>query len=230
MIGIIAALDKEKDAIVELMKNVTTINHYGREYYCGTIADKETVVVVCGVGKVSSAIVTSQLIEKFKPDFVINMGVAGGTKDFENTLDTVVADKLTYHDYDTETIDGIVSTFETSPYVFTTDEQLNQIAVKAFEKIEGHKCYLAPIVSGDMFVSRESDVKRITETYPEAYAADMESVSVAHTCAYYNTKCVVIRSLSDIVVKDGNELTFMEFAVKACAIAAQFTVEFFKLI
>ncbi len=229
MIGIIAAMDVEKDAIVELMENVEVIKHYERDYYLGTLADKQVVVSVCGIGKVASAVVCSQMIEKFKPSLVINCGVAGGTKDFENTLDLLIADRLTYHDWVNEIINGKPSGFATNQYVFETSDKLNQLALQACQSIENNHAYIGPICSGDMFVALKEDVDRITSIYPEAYGCDMESTSIAHCCQLYGVEVVIIRALSDIVVKEGNEVQYSTFAPLAACQAAKFTKNFLTI-
>lgn len=43
----------------------------------------------------------------------------------------------------------------------------------------------------------------------------MEAASIAQVCAHYGVPFVVVRSLSDITLKEGNEMTFEEYAQKA---------------
>ena len=73
------------------------------------------------------------------------------------------------------------------------------------------------------------DVEKILKDYPEAYACDMESTSIAHCCSMYQTAFLIIRSLSDIVTKENNGLDFAEFCVKAAGQAAELLVNFLKM-
>jgi len=56
----------------------------------------------------------------------------------------------------------------------------------------------------------------------------MESASVGHVCTSYNVPFVIMRSLSDIVIKKDNDLDFVAYVGKASARAADFTREFLK--
>ena len=107
MIGILCAMDSEMKAIVELMDECHQEEHFERTYVSGKISGQPVVVSKCGIGKVSSAVVCSMMIQAYQPELIINVGVAGGAKDFEETLDIVIADRLTYHDWDNDIIESI---------------------------------------------------------------------------------------------------------------------------
>ena len=81
-------------------------------------------LAICGVGKVAAAICCCRLLENFEIDYVVNIGTAGGIKEYENIADVMVADKLTYHDYDTSAFDNYSIGFAQNPYVFYSDEKL----------------------------------------------------------------------------------------------------------
>jgi len=228
MIGILCAMESEMNAIVELMDECRKEEHFERSYVKGKIADKAVVVSKCGIGKVSSAIVCAMMIQAYQPELIINVGVAGGAKDFEETMDIVIADRLTYHDWDNDIIEDRPSSFANNTYVFETDQRLNEMALKAFDSQCGHKAYIGPIVSGDSFVARREDVARITSTYPEAYCCDMESTSIAHCCQYYHTPVLIIRSLSDIVTRENNSVDYSQFMPVAAGQAAKLCAGFIK--
>ena len=82
MIGIICALDIEADGLKALMENPETIKKAGLEFTSGKIFDKDVAVLASGRGKVNSAVGAQILIDLYKPDVVINSGIAGAlTKD-----------------------------------------------------------------------------------------------------------------------------------------------------
>lgn len=78
IIGIIAAMAEE----LELLLNDLTIEEKkdkaNMTFHKGKLYGKDVVAVVCGIGKVNSAICTQILASEYKVDKIINVGVAGG--------------------------------------------------------------------------------------------------------------------------------------------------------
>lgn len=227
MIGIIVAMASEREAIQKLLNDYRMVEYGHQNYYIGTVEGKDVTLVEGGIGKVAAAITCTRLIEHFNCDKVINIGTAGGIKEYENVLDVVVVDKSTYHDWDNETVCEKPSSFADNEYVFSSDETLVE---KARETVEEFDCqtFIGHIVSGDTFVQKDETVHYIQKHFPEAVACDMESASVGHVCSMYDVPFVIIRSLSDIVIKEGNNLDFQQYVHLAADRAARFTVEFLK--
>ncbi len=98
MIGIICAMQIEADGILALCKDKKTSQKYGMTFTEGTLNGKEVVVVVCGVGKVNAAICAATLINDFKPELVINSGVAGALSPVVSIGDIVIGSKAVEHD------------------------------------------------------------------------------------------------------------------------------------
>ena len=53
------------------------------------------------------------------------------------------------------------------------------------------------VASGDIFVSKPEEVKKIMSVWPEAMAVDMESAAIAHVCFLKSVPFVCIRVISD---------------------------------
>ncbi len=229
MIAVLCAMKSELNEVIARMQGVEQIEDHQHLYYCGRIGESDVVACECGVGKVASAIVCAMMIEKFQPELLINVGVAGGCREFENTMDVIVADKLTYHDWNNLVINDQPNGFSTNQYSFTADPHLNDLAVRAFEASCHSHIYIGPIVSGDTFVTLREDVDRILRDYPEAYCCDMESTSIAHCCQMYQTPFLILRSLSDIVIRENNNLDFARFCEAAAGQAADLLVRFLDL-
>ena len=229
MTGIIVAMALEREAIQELLENYECVEYGKQNYYIGTISGRDVTLVEGGVGKVTSAITCTRLIEHFGCDTIINIGTAGGIKEYENVLDVVVVDRSTYHDWDNESVNDESRSFATqNGYVFDSDERLVELARETMEQFDDHKTYIGHIVSGDAFVRFDDLVAMIQKNFPEAVACDMESASIGHVCSMYDVPFVIIRSLSDIVIKEGNELDFQAYARAASERAARFTRAFLE--
>ena len=226
MIGIIVAMPEERTEMEKLMESCTMIEYFGQKYFEGKIAGKDVVVAESGVGKVAAAVTVTRIMERYHCDCIINIGTAGGIKPYEQVADVVVVDKMTYHDWDEEAINGQARGFKNNQYVFESDPELVKLAEQIMSGFTEHKTHIGAIVSGDAFVSEESTVKMIQEKFPEAVACDMESASVGHVCSMYQVPCVIIRSLSDIVTNEGNHMDFWTYLKIASHRSAAFTAEF----
>jgi adenosylhomocysteine nucleosidase len=64
------------------------------------------------------------------------------------------------------------------------------------------------MVSGDQFIHRKEQVDDILNHFPTVNCVEMEAAAIAQVCSHYHIPFVVIRSLSDIAVKDDNHLSF----------------------
>ena len=149
MIAVIVAIQSEFDAIQQLLSEKKEIICKNVSYTTGKISNKEIVLAICGVGKVAAAICCCRLLENFEIDYVVNIGTAGGIKEYENIGDVMVADKLTYHDYDTSAFDNYSIGFAQNPYVFYSDEKLVKKASSLLN--DGlHQVFVGPLVSKDM--------------------------------------------------------------------------------
>ena len=91
MIGIICAMQIEADGIIALMENKKQREIAKMTFTSGTLNGKELVVVVCGVGKVNAAMCSFAMIQNYKPDCIINSGVAGSVSEKVSVGDIVVA-------------------------------------------------------------------------------------------------------------------------------------------
>ena len=188
-IGIIVAMDKELQLLLPSISGICEETADGYTYYTGTVEGRNVCVTKCGIGKVNAAIGTLALINRFKPDLVINTGVAGGAGGGASVLDVVVADRIAYHDVwcGPGTVWGEASG---CPRFFRAPEGTSDLARQL-----GAKCGL--IASGDIFVSREEDVRHILSLYPATKAVDMESGAIAQVCYMRGVPMYCVRVLSD---------------------------------
>lgn len=188
-IGIIVAMDKELKLLLGAVEDCSTATVNGFTFYSGAMDGRRVVAMKCGIGKVNAAIGTLTLIENFHPQVVINSGVAGGTGRGAGVLDLVIASEIAYHDVwcgpGTEWGEaaGCPRLF---PCPIDAEKMAGQLGAKA-----------GLIASGDIFVSREEDVRRILELYPQAMAVDMESAAIAQTCFLKGTPMIAMRVVSD---------------------------------
>lgn len=205
-IGIIVAMRKELDLLLPMLENSTEISINNVAFHTGRIGSHDIIAIQCGIGKVNAAVSALTMIENFHPGLIVNTGVAGGTGKGARILDVVVADRIAYHDCwcGPGTEWGEASG---CPRYFTPPAEL--ISLKVLDGFPNLRKGL--IASGDIFVSRPEDVKRILEIHPETIAVDMESAAIAHVCELKAVPFLCVRVLSDTPGADDNISQYENF-------------------
>lgn len=171
--------------------------------YSARVGEHEVLSTVSGIGKVNSAVSTQRLIDKYLPDAVINVGVAGGLDRSLAVLDMVVAEDTMYHDFHPLSLLDEDKNLKSS--VFKCDEKLVSLAVSALEKLKGEgkikNFKKGRVVSGDCFVEDDEVSRRLREELSGA-CVEMEGASVSQTAILNSLPFLVIRCISDFA--DGN--------------------------
>lgn len=206
MIGIIVAMDKELhllEHIFEQTPSAVSVNNFN--FITGTIAGKRVVAGRCGIGKVNAAIGTLTMIENFHPSVIVNTGVAGGTgagTPPAHVLDVVLASEIAHHDVwcGPGTTPGQAAG---CPPRFTSPLDADTAASL------GARCGL--IASGDIFVDKPDDLRRILSLYPDALAVDMESAAIAQVCHLKGVPFICLRVVSDTPGDKGNAAAYTDF-------------------
>lgn len=209
---IIGAMDKEIAALVSSFGAQPD----GKDVFKATKGQSTVIISVSGVGKVNAAVTTQRLIDKYSPDFVINTGVAGGIADDITLGETVIASRLTYHDFDPL---DLLDRYPPFSKYFPCDAKLVALAGKACSAI-GAKYREGVIVSGDCFVN-DPDVKESIRSRFDAACTEMEGAAIAHTCMLNNTPFAVIRAVCDFA--DSSADMINDFETTAANNAASIT-------
>lgn len=214
-IGIIGAMDEE----IEILKNEMVITETkdiaNMVFYVGQFANKEIVLVRCGIGKVNAAICSQVLISQFNVTSIINTGVAGAIHDSLNVLDVVISTDVQQHDFDVTGFGypiGIIPRMEKS--VFPADETLVKLAEAASnEVLKDCKALTGRIVSGDIFVSSSELKDKIWNQF-QGFCTEMEGAAIGQTCYVNEVPFVIIRAMSDKADGSAHE-NFSEFMNQA---------------
>lgn len=191
--GIIVAMQSEFDLVKGLIKQPILSQHKHLTFVEGFIENKPVVLMKSGIGKVNAACACVEMITIFKPDIIINTGLAGGIDKSLHVMDIVLASHTCYHDVwcgdDCE-----LGQIPDMPTMFEGDKTIIEIAKSIDTDIKIH-CGL--IAGGDVFVSDENTLKQIKSNFPSALAVDMESTAISQVCFLYNVPFLAIRIISD---------------------------------
>lgn len=211
MIGIVAALHEELAALTQAARTegpVTVERVAGVELERATLAGREVVLALSGVGKVAAAATAALLCERV--DTLLMVGTAGGLSSRVKPGDVVVATTTLQHDVDARplwprwTLPGIGQ-----PRVPTDPELTDVLAAAAESVCASHRGDLAAlglgrpvahrglVVSGDVFVSRSEASARLRVDLPDALAVEMEGAAVAQVCHTAGVPFGLARTISD---------------------------------
>ncbi len=185
-------MDKELQLILSHLNEVNERTEAGINLFTGRIGDHHITLAKCGIGKVNAAIRTFSLIQIFKPDLVLNSGVAGGAGLPIGSI--LIADKVAYDDVwcgpgtNFGEADGCPLFFLPSPQIIRLAQSLGDTL---------HNVYYGLMCSGDRFISTHEEVMFIRSHFPDVKAVDMESASIAQVCFMTNTPFNIIRVVSD---------------------------------
>lgn len=219
-IGIIAAMEEEKNAIKNIMKEIKENKIYELIFIEGRINEKECVLVESGVGKVNSSRTTQIMIDKYDIEYIINVGTAGSVTDELKIGDMVIGKKIVQHDFD------ITAFGHKKGYISNIGENLSsdEKLVKKFEDTikeindKEIKIKIGTIATGDIFCTEIRMKNKIKEKF-EADAVEMEAASIAQVCYLDKIPFIILRSISD-TPNGKNEITFeqyLELASERCA-------------
>lgn len=197
ILGIIGAMDEEIESILSLLKIERKETKAKMEFSLGEYSGNQLVVVRSGIGKVNAAICAQILVDDFKVDKIINVGIAGGTKENVMPGDVVIAESLVQHDMDTTYFgDEIGQIPRLGVFEIKSDKELVLLAKKICDIKNSHSSFVGRVVSGDQFVHECERLKWLNEKFG-ALACEMEGASIAQVCYLNNVPFVVIRSISD---------------------------------
>ncbi len=223
MIGIVAAMDVEVQAIMDLCE-ITQEKAIGHVvFHYGKLASKDVVICKSGVGKVGAAMVTTILCLHHSLDALINIGTAGGLKDCQQVLDIVISKDALQADFDTSALDGP----EGLGLRFHADEKLVKTAQEAAK--ENHVRYhVGTIASQDLFMSRKDDFDKLMKNFPDSICSEMEAGALAQVATSFQVPFVILRSLSDVALHHDNSMefsTYVKYASKQSSLMVRSFVE-----
>ena len=158
----------------------------------------ELIMAYSGVGPVNAAIAAELMIECFGAGAIIDAGTSGGLSHDVRIMDTVVSERVSYHDLPPDILT------EYHPWLtencFRPDSRLLALA-REFSSKAGYTIRFGATVAGSSFIegsAREEIRKRL-----DPLAVDMESAAVAQVCHASRIPFLSVRTITDTAEHDG---------------------------
>ncbi len=221
IIGIVAAMDTEVKLIKNSFANYQKEVVAGVKIYRAQVGENVCILVRGGIGKANISHATSLLCNKFKPNVVINTGIAGCLDPLKSS-DLLLANVLTYHDVDAQDFGYEQGQVPGMPKYYIADSKylndikkiLNDLNIKYEE---------GTILSGDSFITNRKMLKFIP-TEGTNFGIDMEGASVAQICYLYQIPFVSMRFISDSIDSPNQTLEYQAFEEEAANTSAKICV------
>ena len=197
-LAIIGAMDDEINEFITNLDNKKHTKYSDFEIYTGNINKEKIVLAKSGVGKVNAATTTQYIIDKYKPKYIINTGLAGSISPDLKAGDILIASKMVQHDFDITafgTAKGYMNTDiePDKPTLYYSDKNLiNDFINKSKDK----NIKEGTIATGDIFVSDKQIKNNIRKEF-NADLVDMERAAIAQTAQRNNIPVIILRAVSD---------------------------------
>jgi adenosylhomocysteine nucleosidase len=146
-----------------------------------------------GWGKIAAASSTQYVIDHWSPELIINLGTCGG---FEGEIEKgtiILVKRAIVYDIIEQMQDN-----KTAIDHYTTDINLTWLGENYPQKV-----YCTTLVSGDRDLLSD-DIPQLKSQFG-AVAGDWESGAIAWVSARNNTKCLILRGVTDLVSSSGGE-------------------------
>ncbi len=220
-IGLIGAIKEEVLMLRDEINDLKTDRVGFREFYSGTIEGHEVVICTSGWGKVAAASTATSLINLFRVDHLLFIGLAGSMKDHLKIGDIIVADKLIQHDVFLSRLADVhvelpsrkKFEFDVCPAAwrraFAAASQfarnMDEGYYPAISDVYHPHIHVGAIATGDQFVATSEGKNLIGQRFPEVLCVEMEGAAMAQVAADYDIPCSVIRIISDQADEDAHE-------------------------
>lgn len=227
-IAIIAAMKSELEMLVSKLETPTISKVAGFSFHQGSLEGHQLILLRSGIGKVNAAVATSLLIDRYKPEALVNTGVAGGFGKELKTGDIVISTEVCHHDVNATTFGYAIGQVPQMPHSYFADPYLLSRAQTVASPNSNNAVKSGLIVSGDVFVQEVQVAERIKHNFPNALAIEMEGAAIAQTCYIFNTPFLIIRSISDLIDGEANNTDFNNCLPLAAANSVNFVHRLLK--
>jgi len=220
---IISAMKLEIAQLEKALEHPEVYNVQPFPYTSGTLSGKPVILCTGGVGKANAAAATAAMLERFKPEVVINTGCAGAYLNSGLAVgDIVIAETEIFGDEGAHVAEGWIelSAMELPLLKKQGVRYFNQIPLSQTLTRQalrntmqcGHKtvCGKSVTVSSCSGTLQQGD--DLAQRF-QALCENMEGAAVALTCLRYGVECLEVRGISNMVEGRNLEGWDIELAV-----------------
>ncbi|MDY6366982.1 MAG: 5'-methylthioadenosine/S-adenosylhomocysteine nucleosidase [Clostridia bacterium] len=204
MYGFIVALKDEAEGVISRFSLKKTDNLGNKPVYQGKIAGKDAVLVISGIGKVSAALSTQALIDKFHPEKIINFGTAGGANESVEIISLYLIEKCCQYDFDLSELDGC-----SVGYMCDYDKLYYDCDVNGLDFLPKTN-----LCTADRFSNKIADINTVNSL--KCSLRDMEGGAIAQVCLTNGVPFTSLKGVTDTYQNPAKQ--FYENKMRVCAL------------
>lgn len=217
-IGIVGALRSELAILEKSVVDPTNVPLAETTMTKGMIGKHEALLAHVSIGPINAAAKTQALISEYKPDLIINTGIAGALDPSVRVLHIILSNQTILHDIDAALFDS----FYPHTTAFDADAAVLEHAVAAAAEL-GFDAQTGKVATGNAFIADDATKKDIHER-TGAMCVEMEGGAVAQVCAMNGVPFLIIRTISDDADDDAPD-TYDQFEIQAADRSAHLVLE-----
>jgi nucleoside phosphorylase len=249
---IITALEEERDAMLAKLPGYRRLNPTNddiRTYYKASVeanfAEGEPVTYsimltsLLGMGRVQATMATSDAIRRWRPRYILLVGIAGGVEAKGVRLgDVLVSEQIVDYELQKLTADGAQVRWQVhradsrmlnAVLNFTALEWLKYVSTGRPDPNKP-KRHIGPIASGDKVIAFDQVLNGYRDKWPALLGVEMEAAGAA-TAVFQAPQppgFFMIRGVSDFADQDKGKADVERWREYACDVAAAYTIGLLK--
>ncbi|MCL2567078.1 MAG: 5'-methylthioadenosine/adenosylhomocysteine nucleosidase [Alphaproteobacteria bacterium] len=195
-VGIVLAMEEEFKAVSTLALQ-KLINDDFYKIYLSKYKNLEIFAIISKIGKAAAASATTHLINRHNPDFLINLGSAGGVNS-ANVGSIILSQSTGYHDVDATAFGYKLGQMPQQIEFFTSQNNSIKFTDMLLHIKKQHEVLDGFVITGDSFVADREKVNFIKNIYPNTMAIEMEAAAFAQVCNTYSKDFLLVKKISDM--------------------------------
>lgn len=206
MICVLISANSEWRAALDLLQPDEVKHSFVGDFFFHKLVDRQLLFFHGGWGKISAATTTQYVIDHWRPELLINLGTCGGLAGQIKVNETVLAGETVYYDVIERMGDAQAA----------IDFYATQLDLSFLKQPYPMPVHVGRLACADQDID-PAMVTTLIEQY-KVVAADWESGAIAWVAKRNQTRCLILRGVSDIVSPVGGEIyndEAAEFHVRA---------------
>ncbi len=204
------AMEIECSKILDALRNKKKINIQGYKYYEGTLHNHKIIISLSKVGLIHASASLSLATEKYKPDIIVNIGIAGATDKNLHVGDVVIGESIininSYRTpYKKEKQGSNPNEWELLTFLSGEEDRLieektdKDLLSITKEILENKKITIGRIGSGDAWNREVDRIIYLNKEY-NILCEDMESIASYTIANQNNIPIIAIKMISDNIL------------------------------
>lgn len=246
---LIAPLEEEREALLRRLPGARKLPPNGEDLYvyyeawlptaaAGENARGYRVIVTSPLrmGRVEATSLASHVLQRFRPRYILLIGIVGGVQGEVGIGDVIVAEQVVDYELQKITEAGAKTryrAYDADPRLLGRAQHLRgwEVEVQTERPTAGTpKRWVGPVATGDKVLAKQDVLAALRDDWPKLIGVEMEAggVHVAAQRAAQPCGVLMIRGVSDLADGQKDSAAVLAWRTYACDVAAAFAIALLK--